>query len=83
MSAADSGGHATAAFQAEQPLGRRGVLYDQSHHMHNIFISAPDALKLITDTGINSTAKFPVDAAKQFVPVSPEGGVIGDLGGGR
>ncbi len=54
------------------------MLYDQSHHMHNIFISGPDALKLITDTGINSTAKFPVDTAKQFVPVSPEGGVIGD-----
>src|ERR1700757_2902673 len=54
------------------------VLYDQSHHMHNIFISGPDALKLITDTGINSTAKFPVDTAKQFVPVSPDGGVIGD-----
>src|SRR5246127_4000276 len=54
------------------------VLYDQSHHMHNIFISGPDALKLLTDTGINSTAKFPVDTAKQFVPVSPEGGVIGD-----
>src|SRR5689334_25397134 len=54
------------------------VLYDQSHHMHNIFISGPDALKLVTDTGINSTAKFPVDTAKQFVPVSPEGGVIGD-----
>jgi vanillate/3-O-methylgallate O-demethylase len=54
------------------------VLYDQSHHMHSIFISGPDALKLITDTGINSTARFPVDTAKQFVPVSPEGGVIGD-----
>src|SRR6202161_3799098 len=54
------------------------VLYDQSHHMHNIFISGPDALKLITDTGINSTAKFPVDTAQQFVPVSPAGGVIGD-----
>src|SRR6202789_4473969 len=54
------------------------VLYDQSHHMHNIFISGPDALKLITETGINSTAKFPVDTAKQFVPVSRDGGVIGD-----
>src|SRR5580698_10338005 len=46
------------------------VLYDQSHHMHNIFISGPDALKLITDTGINSTAKFPVDTAQQRVPVA-------------
>lgn len=54
------------------------VLFDQTHHMVNLFVSGPDALKLLTDTGINSTAKFPVDTAKQFVPVSPEGGVIGD-----
>ncbi|SDH16407.1 vanillate/3-O-methylgallate O-demethylase [Nonomuraea jiangxiensis] len=54
------------------------VLYDQSHHMANLFISGPDALRLISDTGVNSVAKFPVDTAKQFVPVSPEGGVIGD-----
>jgi vanillate/3-O-methylgallate O-demethylase len=54
------------------------VLFDQSHHMINLFISGPDALKLLTDTGINSTANFRVDTAKQFVPVSPEGGVIGD-----
>ena len=54
------------------------VLYDQTHHMANLFISGPGALRLISDTGINSTAKFPVDTAKQFVPVGPEGGVIGD-----
>jgi vanillate/3-O-methylgallate O-demethylase len=54
------------------------VLFDQTHHMVNLFLTGPDALALITDTGINSTAKFPVGTAKQFVPVSPEGGVIGD-----
>jgi vanillate/3-O-methylgallate O-demethylase len=54
------------------------VLFDQSHHMVNLFVSGKDALKLLTETGINSTATFPVDSAKQFVPVSPEGGVIGD-----
>src|ERR1700685_476236 len=53
------------------------VLYDQSHQKPKIFIYGHDSLKLITDTGINSTAKFPVDTAKQFVPVSPDGGVIG------
>lgn len=57
---------------------KSAVLFDQTHHMVNLFVSGPDALKLITDTGINSTAKFPVDTAKQFVPVSPDGGVIGD-----
>jgi len=54
------------------------VLFDQSHHMVNLFISGPDALKLISDTGINSVANFEVNMAKQFVPVSPEGYVIGD-----
>ena len=57
---------------------KTAVLFDQSHHMVNLFVSGPDALRLITETGINSTANFPVDMAKQFVPVSPEGGVIGD-----
>ncbi|MCO7219723.1 aminomethyl transferase family protein [Klenkia sp. PcliD-1-E] len=54
------------------------VLFDQSHHMTNLWVSGADALKLFTDTGINSTASFAVDSAKQFVPVAPNGGVIGD-----
>jgi vanillate/3-O-methylgallate O-demethylase len=54
------------------------VLFDQSHHMFNLFIKGPDALKLISDTGINSVASFPVNMAKQFVPVTPAGHVIGD-----
>jgi vanillate/3-O-methylgallate O-demethylase len=54
------------------------VLFDQSHHMANVFLRGPDALKLITDTGINSTANFPVNMAKQFVPCTPAGHVIGD-----
>lgn len=57
---------------------KTAVLFDQTHHMVNLFISGPDALRLISDTGINSVEKFEVDTAKQFVPVSPEGGVIGD-----
>ena len=57
---------------------KTAVLFDQSHHMVNLWVSGRDALKLFIDTGINSTATFPVDSAKQFVPVSPDGGVIGD-----
>src|SRR4051812_46631217 len=52
------------------------VLFDQTHHMVNLWVSGPDALRLFTDTGVNSTAHFPADSAKQFVPVSPGGGVI-------
>jgi vanillate/3-O-methylgallate O-demethylase len=54
------------------------VLFDQSHHMVNLFFTGPDAVKLVSDTGINSVANFPVDMAKQFVPVTPAGHVIGD-----
>ena len=54
------------------------VLYDQSHHMDNLFISGPDALRLLSETGVNSFANFPVNRAKQFVPVTPAGYVIGD-----
>ena len=54
------------------------VLFDQSHHMANLFMRGPDAIKLIADTGINSVANFPVNMAKQFVPCTPAGHVIGD-----
>ncbi|MEO6942321.1 MAG: aminomethyl transferase family protein, partial [Terrimesophilobacter sp.] len=54
------------------------VLYDQTHHMDNLFIKGPDAIKLISETAINSVANFPVDRAKQYVPTTPAGFVIGD-----
>jgi len=54
------------------------VLYDQSHHMVDIFIEGPDAIKLASYLTINSFANFPVNRAKQFVPCSHDGYVIGD-----
>jgi vanillate/3-O-methylgallate O-demethylase len=54
------------------------VLFDQSHHMVNLFLRGPDALRVISDTAINSVASFPVDLAKQYVPTTPAGHVIGD-----
>jgi vanillate/3-O-methylgallate O-demethylase len=54
------------------------VLFDQSHHMFNVYIEGPDALKLVTHLGFNSFANFPVDRAKQFAPCSYSGHVIGD-----
>lgn len=54
------------------------VLFDQSHHMWNLNLKGPDALKLIRDTAVNSTEYFPVDAAKQYVAVNEEGQLIGD-----
>jgi vanillate/3-O-methylgallate O-demethylase len=54
------------------------VLFDQSHHMVDLFIEGPDALRLVSDLGINTFKNFPVGRAKQFVPCSHGGYVIGD-----
>jgi vanillate/3-O-methylgallate O-demethylase len=54
------------------------VLFDQSHHMDNLILKGSGALKLLSDTMINSPANFPVNMAKQIVPVASNGGVIGD-----
>ena len=54
------------------------VLFDQSHHMAELTIKGPDALKLCSYTTINSFANFPVNRAKQMVPTSYDGFVIGD-----
>jgi len=54
------------------------VLFDQSHHMANIYVEGPDALKMLSHLATNSFAKFPVNRAKQFAPCSYDGYVIGD-----
>jgi vanillate/3-O-methylgallate O-demethylase len=54
------------------------VLFDQSHHMVNVYVEGPDALKMLSHLATNSFAKFPVNRAKQFAPCSYDGYVIGD-----
>ncbi len=63
----------------EQRSWREGVcLFDQSHHMVDLNVTGPDALRLFSHLGVNSFARFPVDTAKQFVATNHEGCVIGD-----
>lgn len=57
---------------------KTAVIYDQSHHMVDLNIKGPDALRLIKDLAINSMENFPVDKAKQFVAVNYDGYIIGD-----
>lgn len=54
------------------------VLFDQSHHMADVYIEGPDALRLLSETTINSFKGFGVNKAKQYVPCSYDGHVIGD-----
>jgi vanillate/3-O-methylgallate O-demethylase len=54
------------------------ALFDQSHHMTDLYVEGPDALKLFSSLGINTFNNFRVDTAKQFVACSHDGHVIGD-----
>jgi vanillate/3-O-methylgallate O-demethylase len=53
-------------------------LFDQSHHMTDLTIKGPDALRLLSAYGVNSFENFQVNKAKQFVACNPDGYVIGD-----
>ncbi len=55
------------------------VLFNQSYHMEDMYVSGPDALKLLSGLGINSFKGFEPGRAKQFVPCNYDGYVIGDV----
>src|SRR5256886_1747642 len=57
---------------------KTAVLFDQSHHMSELTVSGPDALRLLSHLTINSFANFTPNKAKQMVPCSHDGYVIGD-----
>jgi syringate O-demethylase len=55
------------------------VLFNQSFHMADLAVEGPDALRLLSRLGVNTFDGFGVDMAKQFVPCTPDGYVIGDV----
>ena len=55
------------------------VLFNQSFHMAELAVQGPDAMTLLSRLGVNTFETFAVDKAKQFVPCTPEGYVIGDV----
>ena len=66
-------------FRDEQRGWREtAVLFDQSHHMAELTVKGPDALKLCSHLTINSFASFQPNRAKQMVPCSYDEHVIGD-----
>ena len=54
------------------------ALFDQSHHMADLFVSGSDALRLFGDLGVNNVSRFRPETAKQFVAVNDDGRLIGD-----
>jgi len=63
----------------EQMAWRKtAALFDLTHHMTDLSIAGPDAIRLFSDLGVNTFANFQVNKAKQFVCCNPDGYVIGD-----
>lgn len=54
------------------------ALFDQSHHMTDLYVEGPDVIRLLSDLGVNTFQNFAVDKAKQFVACNHDGYVIGD-----
>ncbi|WP_420138017.1 syringate O-demethylase [Sphingomonas sp.] len=57
----------------------KAVLFNQSFHMVDLAVQGPDAFAMLNHLGVNSFKNFVPDRAKQFVPVTPDGYVIGDV----
>src|SRR5450631_4145582 len=63
----------------EQEAWRKtAVLFDQSHHMTDLYVEGPDVIRLLSDLGINSFKTFGRNKAKQLVVCNYDGFVIGD-----
>ena len=63
----------------QRAWAKSAVLFNQSYHMVELYVRGPEAMALLEYTAINSFKNFTVNKAKQYVPVTPEGYVIGDV----
>lgn len=65
-------------WQVEQESWTKtAVLFDQSHHMTDVYFKGPDVVRLLSETGTNSFDGFGRDRAKHFVACNPDGKIIG------
>jgi glycine cleavage system aminomethyltransferase T len=66
-------------WRSEQQAWRKScALFDQSHHMTDLFLDGEDALQLLSDFGVNTFANFAPGKAKQYVAANQYGYFIGD-----
>jgi glycine cleavage system aminomethyltransferase T len=54
------------------------VLYDQSHHMDDLYVKGPDVRRLFNDISVGNFDKFGRNKAKQFLATNYDGYVIAD-----
>jgi len=63
----------------QQAWQKTCLLFNQSYHMTDMYVEGPDAAKLLENLGVNTFKNFTPNKAKQYIPCSPEGYVIGDV----
>lgn len=63
----------------QRAWAKTAVLFNQSYHMVELMVEGPDAFAFLNALGINSFKNFAPGKAKQWVPVTAEGYVIGDV----
>jgi glycine cleavage system aminomethyltransferase T len=54
------------------------ALFDQSHHMTDIYVEGPDVIRFLSALGVNSFKNFGRNRAKQLVACNADGFVIAD-----
>ena len=54
------------------------ALFDQSHHMTDLYVEGPDVIRLFSELGVNTFENVAINKAKQFVACNHDGYVIGD-----
>ena len=63
----------------QQAWAKTCVLFNQTYHMAELMVEGPGAYDFLLGLGINSFKGFEPGKAKQYVPVSHDGFVIGDV----
>jgi len=64
--------------EEQQAWKESAGLADLSHHMYDLRVEGPEALRLFSDLGVNNFDTTEPGKAKQFVPCNPDGDLIGD-----
>ncbi|MCW2406908.1 vanillate/3-O-methylgallate O-demethylase [Sphingobium sp. B1D7B] len=68
-----------STWDQEQEAWRNAVvLYDQTHHMTDLYITGPDAVKLLTAIGTNNPKNFSVGRGNQLILCNAEGYYVAD-----
>ncbi|HEY1126029.1 MAG TPA: aminomethyl transferase family protein [Sphingobium sp.] len=63
----------------QRAWAKTAVLFNQSYHMVELMVEGPGAFAMLEALGINSFKNYKPGKAKQWVPCTPEGYVIGDV----